>query len=252
MAVFVSSSLAQMPAAPKPKDHVLGTITAVNLASQNISVKDDKSGIEYNVSLATTKTLLKVEPNAKNLSGATRIRSDDLAVGDRVDVRGFKASYNSTTMTAASVILMSARDLEQARRREAAEWQRALTGTVTAVDVAGRKLDVRIRGADGPTSVVVDIPAETRFTRYAPEMPKTPAPSCGGKSNRSRNRRAAKLCRDIPVVRVKPPRRRGPRAGTVRRAPLGSLADRRPLAPILDPLDGASVFANTQATDLEE
>ena len=156
---------------------MLGTITAVKPVSQDIVVKEDKSGTEFNVSLATTKTLLKVEPNAKNLSSASRIRYDDLAVGDRVDIRGFKDPDNPTNVTAASVILMSGRDLQQAHRIEAAEWQRALAGTVTFVDPARNKLEVKIRADEGPTSVVVDMRPGTRFTRYAPETPKTPVAS---------------------------------------------------------------------------
>jgi hypothetical protein len=179
-ALLSPAALAQNPAgtAAKPDQHVLGTIVTADLASHTITVKADKTDTQYTISLAGTRTLLKVAPGAKDLKSATRITADDLAVGDRVDVRGFKAGDNPTSIAAASLLLMSARDIQQAHQAEMTEWrQRGVAGTVTSVDPAAPKLNVNVRTPDGPTSLVVDIPAGTQFTRYSPENPKTPAPS---------------------------------------------------------------------------
>jgi hypothetical protein len=170
---------AQNPAIPaKPDQHVLGTVTSIDPVSQTISVNQDKSGTAYRVSLAKTRTLLKVEPGAKDLKNAARITASDLAVGDRVDIRGFKADDNPNSIAAASVILMSARALQQARQAEMADWrQRGIAGTVTSVDAAGSKLNLDARTAEGPKPVVVDASAKTQFTRYSPESPKAPVVS---------------------------------------------------------------------------
>lgn len=178
--LFVSASLAQNPAPPgaKPDQHVLGTITAFDPASRRITVTDDKTGIAYTISLEKARTLLKVQPGAKDLKTAARITANDLAVGDRVDVRGYKADDSASGIAAASVILMSARELQRARQDEMNDWrQRGTTGTVTSVDAAGSKLNINVRTSDGPASLVVAIPSSAQLTRYSPENPKTPVPS---------------------------------------------------------------------------
>lgn len=162
----------------RPDQHVIGTITAIDPASRTITIKEDKAGISYTVLLERTRTLLKVEPGAKDLKTATRIAANDLAIGDRVDIRGFKAGNSANSITAASVILMSARDLQEARQAEMNDWrQRGMAGTVTSVDTAGRKMSINVRTPDGPKPMAVDVPRETQFTRYSPENPKSPVES---------------------------------------------------------------------------
>ena len=166
------------PPPRKPDQHIIGTITAADPVSSHLTVKEDKAGTEYAISLEKTKTLLKVEPGAKDLKSATRITANDLAVGDRVDIRGFKAADSPTSLAAASVILMSARDLQQARQSEMNDWrQRGIAGTVTSIDAAGLKLNVNVRTPAGPKAVIVNASPGTQFTRYSPDTPKTPAPS---------------------------------------------------------------------------
>jgi Cu/Ag efflux protein CusF len=165
--------------APAPKaalDHVLGTITAVDKAEKTVTVKEDKTGTVELIQLANTKTLLKVEPTAKDLKSAVRITSGDLEEGDRVDVRGTKLSETPVILSAKSVILMSARDLELTHKEQAAAWARATSGRVTAVDPASGKITVEARVAGAPTAVTVQTAPSTEFTRYDPATGK-PAPS---------------------------------------------------------------------------
>jgi hypothetical protein len=178
--LLVSAFLAQNPAPPgaKPNQHVLGTIVAVDPASHHITVKEDKTGTAYVVSLENTRTLLKVQPGAKDLKAAARITANDLALGDRVDIRGYKADDTATSIPAASVILMSARELQQARQAEMNDWrQRGIAGTVTSIDAAARKLNIGVRTPEGPRSLVVDVPSSAQLTRYSPQSPKSPVRS---------------------------------------------------------------------------
>ena len=158
-------------------EHVLGTITAVDSNAHTVTVKEDKTGTSYTVLLAETKTLLKVEPGAKDLKSAVRITADDLQTEDRVDARGLKGGDNSNTLTARSVVLMSARALQQAHQAQAAEWQHSTAGVVTSIDGAGGKLSTTVKTAEGAKPVAIATTGQTEFTRYAPENPKTPAPS---------------------------------------------------------------------------
>jgi len=165
--------------APAPKaalDHVLGTITAVDKAAKTVTVKEDKTGTVEVIQLTSTKTLLKVEPTAKDLKSAVRITSDDLEEGDRVDVRGTKVEETPITLSAKSVILMSARDLEVTHKEQAAAWAKATSGRVTAVDPASGKITVEARLGGAPAPITVQTAAATEFTRYDPATGK-PAPS---------------------------------------------------------------------------
>ncbi len=177
--LFTAGGLrAQDSATPKPAlEHVLGTVTAVDAATHTITVKEDKTATSHSIQLAGTKTLLKVEPGAKDLKSAVRITADDLQTGDRVDIRGAKAEDNPNALAAKSVVLMSGRALQQAHQAQAAEWQHSTAGVVTSVDPASGKIGVTLKTAEGAKSVVIQTTAQTEFTRYAPENPKTPAHS---------------------------------------------------------------------------
>jgi hypothetical protein len=169
---------AQDSASPKqPLEHVLGTVTAVDANAHTVTVKEDKTATSYTLLLGETKTLLKVEPGAKDLKNAVRITADDLQAGDRVDARGTKSDTSSNTLAARSVVLMSGRALQQAHQAQAAEWQHSTAGVVISVDAAAGKLNATMKTPEGAKPIAIATTGQTEFTRYAPENPKTPAPS---------------------------------------------------------------------------
>lgn len=168
---------ASAPAQAKPAEHVIGTVTDINPADHMVNVKEDGGPITHVIDLTNTKTLLKVSPGAKDLKSATRITAGDLAVGDRVDVRGSRSEGEfGSSIAARSVVLMSGRDLQQHHEAEASAWQRSTAGTVSTVDAGSRKLVVTSRTPEGPKPITVDASA-AQFTRYSPETPKTPKQS---------------------------------------------------------------------------
>jgi hypothetical protein len=173
----VCSNAQDSAASKQPLEHVLGTVTAVDSSAHTVTVKEDKTGTSYTLLLAETKTLLKVEPGAKDLKNAVRITADDLQTGDRVDARGLKPDASSNTLAARSVVLMSGRALQQAHQAQAAEWQHSTAGVVTSVAGAAGKLNATIKTPEGAKPVAIETTGQTEFTRYAPENPKTPAPS---------------------------------------------------------------------------
>jgi Cu/Ag efflux protein CusF len=178
--IFVTGCFAQDAAttpAKQPLEHVLGTIDAIDASAHTVTVKEDKTNAERVIHVANTKTLLKVEPNAKDLKAATRISADDLQAGDRVDVRGSKTDETSGALDARIVILMSARDLQQVHQAQAAAWQHSTVGTVSSVDPAAGKITIAVKGAEGVKPVVISTAKTTEFTRYSTENPKVPAPS---------------------------------------------------------------------------
>ena len=163
-------------AAKTPLDHVIGTISAVDQQAQTVTIQEDKTNTPHVIQLTTTKTLLKVEPSAKDLKSAVRITAGDLEVGDRVDVRGTRQADAPTTLAAKSVILMSGRALAATHEQQAAAWAKATSARVTAVDAASGNITADIRLAGENQSVTVKTSPKTEFTRYSPETGK-PAPS---------------------------------------------------------------------------
>lgn len=167
-------------ASAKPLENLIGTVTAVDTAAHTITVKQDKTGTERTVELANTKTLIKVAPGAKDLKSAARITADELAVGDRVDVRGSTPEGNPNGFAARALILMSARDLQSARQAQVAAWQHSTAGVVTSVEPSTGKLTITTRTPEGPKPITVDTSQATQFTRYSPATPGTPASSSLG------------------------------------------------------------------------
>ncbi len=166
----------ESPAPSKPTEHLVGTVASADAGSQTVTLKEDGSGLEHVIQLQNTRTLLKVSPGAKDLKAAVRITSSDLVPGDRIDVRGFKVESDPNAVAARSVVLMSSRELQQARQSEASAWQHSTAGTVTALDSANKKITVNVRIPEGTKPVVVDAAAAV-LTRYSPENPKTATPS---------------------------------------------------------------------------
>jgi Cu/Ag efflux protein CusF len=170
-----ASALAQEPGTAKPTP-IIGTITAVDPAAHTVTVKQDKTGTDYIVQVGATKTLLKVEPTAKDLKNATRITAEDLAVGDRIQVGALKSESDPNTLMARSVILMSARDLQKVHQEEAAAWQHSTPGVVSGVDPAAKTITVSARTSEGLKTITVNASA-AQFTRYSPDDPKVAVPS---------------------------------------------------------------------------
>jgi Domain of unknown function (DUF5666) len=164
-----------LPPASKPTEHLIGTISNTDNNAHSITVKDDRSNNIVVVLLADTKTLIKVSPGAKDLKNATRITADQLANGDRVDIRGFKSADDPTKIAARSVVLMSARELQAAHEAQAAEWQHAIVGVVTTVDTGSGKIMANERTPGGVKPVVFETSSQTEFMRYSPKSPGKPA-----------------------------------------------------------------------------
>src|SRR5271166_3974915 len=163
---------AAQPAA-KPADRLIGEITAVDTAGKKITVKDDTTKVEYSVSLAETKTFLRVPPGEKDLKKATRIDAEALSAGDRVALRGKKAE-DSKTFDSASVLLMTAGDLAKIHQAEQQDWQkRGTSGTLTAVDAAAHQATMNMRAAEGPKSVTLSLPDSVQYMRYSSASTKT-------------------------------------------------------------------------------
>ena len=149
------------------RTRVLGEVTEAR--ATGATVKTD-TGDVYSVVFMPETRFQKVAPGAKDLSKAQTISASDLAPGDRVLARGI-ASAGGKTLTAQSVILMSARDIAQKNEKERADWvRRGVGGLVVSTDPAAKEIKIRIPSPFGqPHFMTVVAKDTTHFRRYAPD-----------------------------------------------------------------------------------
>ena len=143
------------------KSRIIGAITSVDAGKKQLVVKAD-DGSSTSVQLDDATKLLRVAPGEKDLTKATPIQPSDLAVGDRVLVRG--------GTPAISVLVMTKTDLAKKHELDRAEWQkRGMAGLVTAVSRDAKEITISTRVAEGRKLVVVDTSGPVNFRRYAPD-----------------------------------------------------------------------------------
>jgi hypothetical protein len=161
--VLAPAGLCVLPA-QSPR-RVLGTVTAA--APPEFTVKTDGGEIVA-VSLAPEARVRKVAPGERDLTKAQEIAAGDIAVGDRVLVRGGGVAG---PLPADSVIVMTAREITRKHEVEQQVWrERGTLGVAEEVDVSSRT--IRMRAAAGPgrtETVTVQAGENCVFRRYAPD-----------------------------------------------------------------------------------
>jgi co-chaperonin GroES (HSP10) len=135
MAVAVSVGAQQVaPAVPSQAG-------AVKSAGANTLVLTNAAGVEVTVSVGDSAKILVVPPGSKDLKSATAGAMSDIAVGDKVIVKG-TAGDAATALTATRVILMKSDAIAQAHATEDAAWAQGGGGIVKSVDAAAGTISV--------------------------------------------------------------------------------------------------------------
>jgi len=130
---------AQAPAPPT----ILGEVQSVDPASRSISVRLD-DGSTVVATLAEKAAIMKVAPGEKSLQNAAAIEFAVLAPGDRVLVRGGEKAEGRIE-GALRVVVMAKTDLAARNEAEQQAWrERAVVGTVTAVDPAKGEFTIQV------------------------------------------------------------------------------------------------------------
>lgn len=167
------SAMAQTP----PAATVLGQVEATDVASRTLTIKTG-DGTTLVIALAAKATVMKVAPGETSLQNATPIEFAGIAAGDRVLVRGGARSEGKVD-GALRVIIMAQTDLARRDEEELRAWrERAVVGTVTAVDPAKDEFTIHVSstasaaglagqpGPPPPNSVVIDA-RKAKLHRYA-------------------------------------------------------------------------------------
>jgi len=160
-------------ASPQPV-RAIGVVTEIQAGRFTLHTD---AGTDVLVVPGDGAAFLRVPPGATNLNTATKINFNELAVGDRVLVRG-RASDDQKSLVAASVVVMTRSDLATAREAERLDWQRrGILGTVKSLSPENRELTIEVSSTSsapgGSTRlVVVTLAANSVLLRYAPDSMK--------------------------------------------------------------------------------
>jgi hypothetical protein len=162
ISVLTAGAALMQAQAPKP---VQGAITAIN--GSTLTVKADGDGIQQ-VNVPSTATILRVAPDAKNLSAAEKIQFSDLGVGDRVSVKA-DPSGSGAAIQALRIIAVKQSDLALKQQKDREDWQRrGAGGLVKSVDAASGDLVLTSGAGAAAKTITVHTSKTTILKRYAP------------------------------------------------------------------------------------
>lgn len=162
---FALTAFAQTTAAP---DRVVGVVTAVDKASNQISVKAD-SGETKAVVVTATSALLRMPPGETAPQKALKISLEEVVAGDRLFARG-GFTGDGKTLEARQVVVSSAAAISaQAQPQQTNPRGRPMAGRIARVDVNKKEITLQPRGREGVTPPTIVVSDATRFFRYAPD-----------------------------------------------------------------------------------
>jgi hypothetical protein len=142
-----------------------GAITAIN--GNTLTVKTD-TGESHQVTVAADTDLKRIEPGQTSLSGAAAITLSDLAVGDRILVRGMDAAATADPLQPKQIVAIKAADMAQKQEKDLADWQkRGIAGLVKSVDAANGAITVSTGAGPTAKTLVVKTTKATVLKRYA-------------------------------------------------------------------------------------
>jgi len=169
LAVTATGLAQDNPQAPASATKVVGTIKV--LSGNNLTIASD-AGTAMIVTVQDSTRMVRTEPGAKDLKGATPITLQELQSGDRVLVRG-KTGEDGKSLVASSIIVIKGGDVAAKQQQEREDWQkRGRGGLVMAVDAAAGTITISNTTMAGTKTTVIHVSRDTIIRRYAPDSVK--------------------------------------------------------------------------------
>ena len=163
-ASIVAQAVPQQPATAIVQAKAVGEIKSLNGGALTLATDDGKSMV---ISLPDATRIVRIAPGQTDLKNATVITLQDLQVGDRILVRG-KASDDSKSLTASTVIVMKQSDVAAKQQQERDDWQkRGIGGLVSAVDPATGTVTISVTTLAGSKKVLIQTSKKTVVRHYA-------------------------------------------------------------------------------------
>lgn len=147
----------------------VGTIKSI---SGSTLILTPDSGPETTVIVQEATRMVRIAPGQKDLKNASPIALGDLQVGDRILVRG-NGEAGRKPLTAASIVVMKASDLEVKQQRDREDWQRrGVGGLVNAVNPAAGTIVIATGSFADKSILTIHTDTQTVLRRYAPDSVK--------------------------------------------------------------------------------
>jgi TusA-related sulfurtransferase len=148
---------------------VIGTVTAVEAASNQLSVRTD-AGETLLVILSEKSSSRRVPAGEKSFDKAVPIKLTEINSGDRVLADG-QFSADKKSLAARQLIVMTKTEIAQKQQHEREDWRRrSVSGQVVAINPATKEITLRARSPQGNMPLIVEASGEgTRFRRYTPD-----------------------------------------------------------------------------------
>jgi hypothetical protein len=139
---------------------MVGTVVAIQ--GNQVLLKGDQ-GQTVTIQVDPSTRVMRAVPGQKSLADAPTIQLSDIHPGDRM-----LASGNSTevggSITARTIVIVSANDLAQRRSEEQKSWQSGPRGVVTHVDPGNRTITVK---SAREASTTIEVPSSASLLRYS-------------------------------------------------------------------------------------
>jgi hypothetical protein len=141
----------------------LGVVTKMDASARHITLKTDTGEVAVNVD--PKAKVVRVAPEARNLTNAAAIELNDISVGDRLRARGRTAEDKS--LSALEIVVISQNDIASKQAAERADWdRRGATGIVA--DVAADSVTINVRTLAGVKPLIVKPGPNAVVRRYTP------------------------------------------------------------------------------------
>jgi len=156
----------------KPGIPVSKAVGTIQLIKGNILTIASDGGSTVHVTVENSTRILRTEPGAKDLKGATPIPLSECETGDRVLVRGTPTS-DGQSLVALSLIIIKRNDVAAKQQQEREDWQkRGIGGLVTKVDAAMGTVTISTATPSGSKPTTIQVAKQTIIRRYAPDSVK--------------------------------------------------------------------------------
>jgi hypothetical protein len=150
-----------------PASRAIGSVTAVDAGSKQITLKTD-SGENVAVTLQDRTVYYRVGLDL-DMKKATKISLSDITAGDRVAARG-ALSEDKKTLSATSIVVMSQADVAKKHEAEEADWKsRGVSGVITAINPDSKEVTISVRTREGQKPFIIGASGGVDMRRYAPD-----------------------------------------------------------------------------------
>lgn len=147
----------------------LGTVKSI--VGDTISLTTDAAQ-QVIVHVSPDAKIVRLPAGSKDMKDAQPIERTDIAVGDRVLVRGTPGE-DSGSLVASFLIVMKGNDIQLKRQQEQQDWQKHGTGgLVSSVDPATSTITISAGRAGETKKTIVHVSSATVVRRYAPDSVK--------------------------------------------------------------------------------